>query len=171
MRSDLESLLQRRGLDGFVVLGSPSHSASLCYLTRGAELRDAWYLGGRDGKAHLIHNPMERDSAAQVGVATSTPPENDYRKLLDASSSPAHASARMLGERLRKMGISGTLALYGVADVGLALEVERTLRDEFGFRIVPDQNLPLTDEIRYTKDADEIEITRALGRITCEVMG
>src|SRR5207245_1789344 len=86
-------------------------------------------------------------------------------------SSPAQASARMLGERLRRMEISGTLALYGVADVGLALEVERTLTQEYGFRIAPDQALPMTDEMRYTKDPEEIEITRRLGRITCGIMG
>ena len=171
MRNDLERLMEQRGLDGMAVLGSSLRSAALRYLVNGADLGDSWFLAGRGGKRHLIHNPMERDAAAGAGVELSTPADNDFPALADRSDSIQHAWGRMLGERLKKMGISGSLALYGVADVGLALEVRRTLEDEYGHKVVGDMRLPLTDELRYTKDMHEIEILRGLSKITCEVMG
>lgn len=171
MRNDLERLLEQRGLDGIIVLGSSLRSAALRYLVNGVDLGDSWFLAGRGGRRHLIHNPMERDTAAAAGVEMSTPAGNDYPALADRSDSTQHAAGRMLGERLKTMGISGRMALYGVADVGLALEIRRTLEDEFEQNVVGDMQLPLTDELRYTKDMHEIEILRGLSRITCEVMG
>ncbi|HVP39359.1 MAG TPA: M24 family metallopeptidase, partial [Candidatus Saccharimonadales bacterium] len=171
MRNDLERLLKERDLDGFAVFGNPIHSPALWYFLKGAELGVSYYLGGRGGRAHLIHNPMERDQAAQVGVEMSTPAQNGYKALLDSSRSAAHAQARMVGGKLQAMGVSGRIAVFGTVPVGEALEMGGTLESEFGFQVVPDDSLPLADEIRYTKDPHEIEIIRRLGRVTCEVMG
>ncbi len=171
MRNDLDRLLQERQLDGFVAFGNPVHSPALWYFLKGASLGASWYLGGRGGRAHLIHNPMERDDAARVGVEMSTPAQNGYRALLESSRSAAHASARMVGSRLREMGAAGRVALYGSAPAGEAVELARTLEQEFGCTVAADDQMPLADEIRYTKDPDEIATTRELGRVTCRVMG
>ncbi|MBI5836170.1 MAG: aminopeptidase P family protein [Candidatus Eisenbacteria bacterium] len=171
MRNDLERLLQERELDGFVAFGNPVHSPALWYFLKGANLGISWYLGGRGGRAHLIHNPMERDDAVKVGVEMSTPAANNFRALLESSRSNAHASARMVGERLKAMGVSGRVALYGSAPAGESVELARTLEGEFGCTVVADDKLPLADEIRYTKDKSEIDTTRELGKVTCKVMG
>lgn len=171
MRSDLERLMSDRKLDGFVLLGRPHNSPALCYFTRGAEIGDCFYFGVRGGKAHLIHNPMERDEAAVARVETSTFAENHYRELVEKSSSTAQAFGRMAGARLKAMGCGPRVALYGVAEVGLSLEVAHTLEAEYSFELVTDDTLSLVDEIRYTKDEEEIGIIRDLGGITCGVMG
>jgi Xaa-Pro aminopeptidase len=171
MRNDLERLLQERELDGFAVFGSPVHSPALWYFLKGAELGVSYYLVGRGGRAHLIHNPMERDQAGKVGVEMSTPAQNGYKALLESSRSASHAQARMVGEKLKAMGVSGRIAVYGTTSVGEALEMGRTLEQDFGFTLAPDDAMPLSDEIRYTKDEDEIATMRRLGKITCGVMG
>jgi Xaa-Pro aminopeptidase len=171
MRNDLERLLKERELEGFAVFGSPVHSPALWYFLKGAELGVSYYLGGRGGKAHLIHNPMERDQAARVGVEMSTPAQNGYKALLESSRSQAHAQARLVGGKLKAMGVQGRIALYGTTSVGEALEMGATLEKEFGFTVVADDSMPLSDEIRYTKDPDEIATMRRLGKVTCEVVG
>src|SRR5262249_41526206 len=66
VRQDLDRLMQEKGLAGLVVFAYDRYSPALYYVT-GQKIHYGIYFRGADGRAHLIHDPMERDAAAAVG--------------------------------------------------------------------------------------------------------
>ena len=66
MRQDLDRLMKEQGLAGLVVFAYDRYSPAMYYAT-GQKLHFGVYFRTADGGAHLIHDPMERDQAAQVG--------------------------------------------------------------------------------------------------------
>src|SRR5262249_38413039 len=71
VRSDLDRLMQQRGLAGLVVLALDRYSPAFYYCT-GQKIHHGFYVRTADGRAHLVHDPMERDQAALVGCETSS---------------------------------------------------------------------------------------------------
>ena len=64
MRQDLDRLMRERGLAGMVVFAHDRYSPAIYYAT-GQKIHYGIYFRAADGRAHLIHDPMERDQAAR----------------------------------------------------------------------------------------------------------
>ena len=163
MRRDLDRLMQERGLAGMVVFAYDRYSPAMVYAT-GQKLHYGIYFRAADGRAHLIHDPMERDQAAAVGCEHSSFPQHGINQLIEAEGQPARVFGRMIAETCATLGINGSIALYGELGAGFAhtmvlrmIEVNPALRIDSSF---PD----IMAIARMTKDAGEVEAIRRAAR-------
>jgi Xaa-Pro aminopeptidase len=170
MRSDLDRLMQERGLAGLVVFANDCYSPAMHYVT-GQKIHFGLYLRAADGRAHLIHDPMERDAAARAGCEHSGFPQHGLNGILDAEGHPARGYGRLAAEALATLQIQGRVALYGEVPLGFGHAlVSRML--ELGPGLAVDLGTPdLLSQARITKDADEVEAIRRAARGTVEAMG
>lgn len=163
MRQDLDRLMQERGLAGMVAFAYDRYSPAL-YYTTGQKIHVGMYVRASDGRAHLIHDPMERDQAEAVGCETSTFPQHRLNALIDREGHPARAYGTLMADTCAALGIRGPVAFLGDMGAGFAYEmlerVTSTHRDIQVDRSHPDVLM----RARTTKDAGEIEAIRRSAR-------
>ena len=162
MRQDIDRLIQERGLAGLVVIAADRYTPPMYYVT-GQKLHHAAYFRAASGRAHLIHDVMERDQAARVGCDLSTFAQHGFSQRVDQEG-PAGGWASLIVEMLGNLGISGTVAFFGDLSAGQAWDaltqvIERnpTLRVDRGY---PD----VLTLARATKGPDELEAIRRASR-------
>lgn len=159
MRQDLDRLMKARGLAGMVVIGADRYSPAMHYVT-GQKLHVAMYFRGAGGIAHLIHDPMERDQASQVGCDTSTFPQQGFVRLLDQEGSTARAWGRLIAQTCATLGIAGPVAVFGEMPAGQAhAMLARAVELDPQISIF-DSSPDILNTARTTKDAPEIEAIR-----------
>jgi Xaa-Pro aminopeptidase len=151
--------MRERDIAGMVVFAHDRYSPAMYYAT-GQKIHYGIYFRGADGRAHLIHDPMERDQAAAVGCEHSGFPQHGLNRLIDAEGHSARAFGRIIGEALATLDIRGRVAFFGEDGLGYGhtlmnrlLEVNRDVR-------VDDQTPDVLELARMTKDDDELEAIR-----------
>lgn len=169
MRQDLDRLMQQRGLAGMVVLAFDHYSPAMHYVT-GQKLHVGLYLRGADGRAHLIHDPMERDQAALAGCEHSSFVQHRMLELLEREGHPARAQGRLIADTCATLGISGPVAFYGEVPAGYGHAMLERVR-EVNPSITVDLSEPdLLTAARTTKDDAEIEAIRRAARGTVDAI-
>lgn len=159
MRRDIDRLMKERGLAGMVVFAYDRYSPALYYAT-GQKIHVGMYVRAADGRAHLIHDPMERDQAAAVGCETSTFPQHQLNALVESEGHPARAYGRVMADTCAALGMKGPVAFFGDLSAGFAFEMlERAMA------VCPDIQVDRTFpdvlmQARMTKDATEVESIR-----------
>jgi len=68
MKSDLDTIMQSRNLDAFVVFGNAENNPPMYYLTGGGHVSHATVIKKRGEEAVYFYNDMERDEAAKSGL-------------------------------------------------------------------------------------------------------
>ena len=159
MRSDIDRLMQERGLAGLVVLADDRYSPAMYYVT-GSRITHGIYFRANDGHAHIIVNPFERDSTATVGCEVSTFPQHSLNRLSEEEGGMALGLGRLIGETCATLGMNGNVAFYGETSLGRAWQiVERARRVNAAISV--DGTLPdLLAAARTTKDPAEIAAIR-----------
>jgi Xaa-Pro aminopeptidase len=163
MRKDIDRLLQQRGLGGLVVLAMDRYTPAMHYCT-GQAIGHGIYLRGSDGRAHLVHDAMERDQAAKAGCDTSEFSQHGTVKLANEEPGPPEVMGRLIGELCAQLGIEGKVAFYGPVDLGTGWRVlHRALevRPEIG---IDRGAYDVLAEARTTKEPDELEAIRRAGK-------
>jgi Xaa-Pro aminopeptidase len=173
MRSDLDTLMSKKKIDALLVTGPTQHNATMVYFTGVTHITHALLLKRRGKAPLLLHPPMERDEAANTGLMLRN--FNDYPQALflkDAGGDGDLAAALRLKKILADAGITkGTLALYGQIDLGTGWALYSKLR-----QAMPEINLvgfpqdELLMQAMMTKEADEIDHIRRMGKITVDVV-
>ena len=155
MRKDLDRLMRERGIAGFVVIAHDRYTPAM-YYALGQKLHHGIYFRAADGRAHLIHDPMERDQAAAAGCEHSTFSQHGYAQLVEKEGRPARAMARLIADTCAQLGINGPVAYFGDMGSGLAYETLDQVR-ELNPALTVDRSYPDVLTIaRTTKDEDEI---------------
>ncbi len=174
MRTDLDALMTKNKLDGIIVIGPAKHNPAMYYLTGGAHITNAVLIKKRDADPTLFYNPMERDEAANTGLPTKNLSDYDFTELLakfDGDQLKAHI------HRYQKMledinFTSGRVAIYGNVDAGAAYAtfsgLQKTMPD---LKIIGELSNSVLMKAMATKENDEIERIRRLGKITTSVVG
>ena len=159
MRQDIDRLMRERGLAGMVVFAYDRYSPALYYAI-GQKIHVGMYLRTPDGRAHLIHDPMERDQAAAVGCETSTFPQHQLNALIESEGHPARAYGRLMGETCAGLGMRGPVAFFGDLSAGFAFEMlERAMTACPDVQV--DRSFPdVLAQARMTKDATEVAMIR-----------
>jgi Xaa-Pro aminopeptidase len=162
MRHDLDRLMKDRGLAGLVVLAQDRYTAAMHYVT-GQRIVHGVYFRAAGGRAHLIHDPMERDQAAAAGCDLSSFPQHNLQKIHEEEGSPARGFGRLIGETCASMGIAGRVAFFGEMAAGAAWQmVERARQAHPGLEV--DVTAPdVITVARTTKDDAEIDAIRRAG--------
>jgi len=174
MKTDLDKLMKQHDIDVLFVTGAAQHNPAMIYFVGTAHVSDALLIKKRGKEAVLFHYPMEREEAAKSGLALvsfSKYPMTEFLK--DAGGNHLEAMVLRFKKLLEEMKItSGRMAIYGKDEVGPLFSILSRLQE-----LMPGLQMTgfVRDEIllnaMMTKDADEIEHVRNMGRITTEVVG
>jgi Xaa-Pro aminopeptidase len=174
MRIDLDALMTKNKLDGIIIIGPAKHNPAMYYLTGGAHITNAVVIKKRNADPILFYNPMERDEAANTGLPTKNLSDYHFTELLakfDGDQLKAHI------HRYQKMlkdidFTSGRVAIYGNVDAGAAYAtfsgLQKTMPE---LKIIGELSNSVLMKAMATKENDEIERIRHMGRITTSVVG
>lgn len=174
MKSDIDRLMEERNLQAFLVIGSSGGNPIMNYLTGGAHLENALIIKRLGEPMTLIHGAMERDTAAETGLALIDRDQmyNQYKFLQKHDGDQLAAAVDYLGEVIRDNRLFGRLGVYGMLDAGSAMSLLARLQDEIeDVELVGEYGTSLFSLARETKDDQEIAELQLAGRLTCIVMG
>lgn len=175
MKSDLNRLMEEKGFDAILITGSGQHNPAMVYLTGGGHMTSADVIMVRGNQPVLFHNPMERDEAKATGLRTKNLVEYNWKELMkEAEGDSIKAQAFRYQKMLADIGINqGKIAVYGNGDVGINFAVFSTLETiSPGIQIIgePARNSLILEAMK-TKQSEEIERIRKMGKVTTAVVG
>ncbi len=173
MISDIDNLMQERGFDALLVTGAGLHNPAMVYLTGGCGLLHADLIKVRGQTPVLFHVSMERDEAARSGLPTRLYEDYPLNKLLEETGGDlSHARALRIQRMLADCGVQkGRVALYGEVDQGESWAVYSALREMAPeLELVGEVSDTLLTAAMATKDDQEVERIRRIGRITIQVV-
>ena len=130
MKSDLDTLMQSRGIDAILVTGNADHNPPMYYLTGGGHIGAATLIKQRGGEAVLFCNDMERDEAAKTGLKIIPYSTYNLDVLLKETNGDAIlASALRYKHMFTDQGIQGHVGLYGNTELGSAFATFTRLQE------------------------------------------
>ena len=174
MKQDIDQLMKEQNIDALLVTGPAQHNPPMVYLTGGAHLTKADLIKKRGSDPVLFHYPMERDEAVNTGLPTVN--LNEYR-LDEQRKKAGWDELETNVERYRCMlgdtqVDSGRVAIFGQSDAGEAFAVFSRLQESLpGINFVGQVGESILLKAMSTKDEEEVERIRRMGRITVEVVG
>lgn len=174
MRSDIDQLMQEQGYDVLLITGPARHNPMMTYFTGAVHVSDGDLVKVRGQEAQLFCPAMEREEGARCGLKTTSYSKYPLSELVNmAGGDFLEAYALRYQKIFEEMGISaGKVAIYGQKDVGLMHSVFSRLEKR-----MPGISLSgfIRDEIMLqammTKESDEIEHIRRMGKVTTDVVG
>jgi len=171
MKSEIPGLMKERGFDAIAVLGGGVDNPIMTYMTGRARLMRSMFVMRANGDSLLVHNPMERDEAAPTGLPRMDFVQAGLKGFAQEEGSEVGGEARMLCHAMEKLGVRGRVALYGKVEANrLLFQAELIKKRMKDVELVYDADKSIFEMARYTKDADEIEKLRDVGRRTCEAI-
>lgn len=174
MKQDLDRLMTERDFDALLVTGPAAHNPVMYYLANGAKVTEHAMAVKRRGEPPvLIVAAMERDEAAKSGLRVVTREQfNPLRILNEVQGDLLAARLRLLQAVFADLGVRGTVALYGREEQGRAVAFAEAFNGrQNGARLVGEFGTSIFDLVWTTKDRDEVERIRAVGRKTMTVLG
>jgi Xaa-Pro aminopeptidase len=174
MKSDLDALMQARGLDALLIFGDAEHNPPMYYFVGGGHVRAALLIKKAGQEPVLFYNDMERDEAAKSGLKTvsfSEFPLSDYEK--QANGDRVLAGALRFKKILEEHGLTrGRVAVYGRVEFsslfGIMMKLAQ-LMPEVDFNAEEMGNSTLL-YARETKDDVEVARIRQMGAVTTTVV-
>jgi Xaa-Pro aminopeptidase len=167
MLTDLDRLMEERGIGALV---APMHElpyASFRWLSRGAKVTRGFAVRS-GGRTILYHDPMERDEAAASGLATRSLEDVGRGKIFAAEGSAAVAWSRLIEAILADAGGGNAVALAGFLPFPLYLAVPGELESRGIVLWRGDEDL--VQLARKTKERWELEAIASVARRTEEVV-
>lgn len=174
MKTDLDALMQENNIDVLLVNGPGFHNPAMVYLTGGAHITRAELIKMRGQQPVIFCGVMERDEAAKTGLPVRLYSDYPYtEQLREAGGDAELAAAITLRKQLTDLGItSGRVAIYGRVEVGpLYARLQRVAKMLPELEFTGFVNDPIFFRAMMTKDADEVDRIRRMGKITTEVVG
>ena len=173
MKSDLNQILQENDLDGILVVGPAMHNPAMVYLTGGGHITNADLFVKRGQKGILFHGAMERDEAARSGLETRSYSQYPYAELLKAAGNDRFKTVVLRYQKMfEDVGLSsGRVALFGQTDLGLGYSIFSALQAALpNVTFVGDLENKVLNQAMMTKDTQEVERIRAVGKVTVAVV-
>ena len=174
MKQDLDELMKQHNIDVIFVTGSAQHNPAMVYFAGAAHVSGAILIKKRGERGVLFHNPMEREEAANSGLATVSFSKYPIADLLkETGGNYLEATALRLKRMLEDLQItSGRVAIYGKDDVGPIYSILNRVEELMpGIQMTGFVHDEIMLNAMMTKDADEIAHIREMGRITTAVVG
>lgn len=174
MKADLDKLMKEQKIDALLVTGNAQHNPPMVYFSGGGHISDALLIKRYKQEPVLFFHPMERDEAARTGLKTIS-----YSKYLltdfltDAKGNQVEAMVLRMKKMLTDLGLtSGRIGIYGEQEVGyfytLIARLQQLMPKLIFEGFVKDEILL---NARMTKEPDEIERIRQMGKVTVDVVG
>ena len=173
MKTDLDALMRERGVDALLVTGPADHNPPMVYLTGGGHLTSADLVKKRGEPPVLFYNTMERDEAARTGLQTRSYADYSLIELLKTTRNDMlKAQVLRYQMMLADLGITrGRLLVSGKKDAGAAYALYAGLSKAMpDLEIVGELDDSLLMQAQATKDEQEVEHIRRMGKITTTVV-
>jgi Xaa-Pro aminopeptidase len=171
MKQDLDHLMEERGLDAVTVGGATHGNPAMYYMTNGAGVSGGYVIKRRGEEPVLVCSPIERDEAAASGLAIVNMGKYDFVGILREKGDRLAAVVELYRRMFADLGVRGRVGFYGMADQGRAWVLLNALDAQLeGIEVHGDLDVTLIDAARATKDSDEAERIREMGRRTCDVV-
>ncbi|HKJ27764.1 MAG TPA: M24 family metallopeptidase [Anaerolineales bacterium] len=174
MKKDLDALMEQAGLDALLISGSASHNPAMFYFTGNVHIGFGVLVKQCGQEPVLFCNPMEREEAARTGIKIENYAKYNLMKLMEESDgSTALAHAKRYQMMLEDIGLTqGRVSIYGQLEAGYTYEVFNTLQERMPeLELVGEVDQPVLQLARETKDENELEHTRKMGKVTVEIVG
>jgi Xaa-Pro aminopeptidase len=172
LKQNLDHLMEERGLDAAVITGSKSGNPAMYYMVNGADVSGGYVIKKRGEQPVLIHSPIERQGAAASGLVTVNMNKYDFVGILRETGDQLTAVVELYRRMFAELDVSGKVGFYGNGDLGRAWNMLNALNAQLeDIEVYGDFDVTLIDAARATKDADEAERIREIGRRTCEIVG
>lgn len=169
MLSDLDELMDSRGIDAIIVPMHEALHASFRWITRGAKLTKGYAVKKRGGELLLVAYPMERDEAAATGLRTKLVHDFDHEAIFRNATSPAAAYAEFFDRVLASVDAHERVAFFGNVPAHLYLGIGDELRER-GRKIVAGGD-DLVQLARKRKEPHEVAAIEAAARRTERIIG
>ncbi len=172
MKSDLDKLMEQRGLDAIMVQGSEHTNAPRAYLTNGAAVTGGYVVKRRGSDPVMVVNGMEVEEAAASGLQVYSYNDFGWGELLrDSQGDQAKAIGSLWERILEHVGVErGKIGIYGIGSIEQYLEMVRRIQAEQPqYEFVGEAGITLFDQAYVTKDADEIARIKSVAARTSAV--
>ncbi len=173
MKSDIDRGMKEKGLAAILVRGPAQHNAAMTYFTGLVHLTGGVLLKTIGHAPILFCSDMERDEAASTGLDTRVLSEYEPMKLFEAAEGDLNlADAMLLENILREYDVKGRVSIYGQGEAGATYSTYSMLAARYPeVEIVGESMLKsVLTQVRATKDENEIERIREMGKITTAVV-
>ncbi len=173
MKSDLDRLMAERQITAFFIPDSEGENIYRDYLTGGIHANP--FILKKQGEAPiLIVSGMERDEAAKSGLTVLTYEEIGRMELIKKHGRGTDAElAAFYHLLLEKFDIAGQITLYGTASMQYTLRLLGILLSpelNEKIQVIRDRTPDIFEVAAETKDADELEKMREVGKLTGAAM-
>ena len=165
--------MAERNLDALVVEGPDGYDAAnpdFNYFVNSEHVNGV-VIKKRGEPTMLIHHPWERLQAEATGLALISSERWNRREIAREFPDRVDAAVELRRRMFHDLGISGRVGFYGTVHSGrnfaLLTRLAQTVPD---LEIVGEFEKDIISMARLTKDADEIEVMRRVGRKTCTVV-
>jgi Xaa-Pro aminopeptidase len=173
MQHDLDRLMSERRLDAIIVEGPDglgSANPAFNYFVRGAHLTGL-VIKKLHEPAMLIHSDWELLQAEATGLVCVSSSRWNIREISRQFPERLAARVELRRQMLHDLGVTGRVGLYGTVQIGPFLALLRGLEAAMPeLTFVAEFDKDLISAARLTKDAAEVDVMRAVGRKTCEVV-
>ncbi len=173
MRSDIDRLMAERNLDAIVIEGPDglgSANPAFNYMVKGQKLTGT-VLKKRGEPAMLVHSPWEQMQAEETGLVLVPTNGWNMREIMDQSASRFDAAVEYRRRMFEDLGIGGRVGIYGTVEAGPSFALLAALSQRMpGLEIVAEFEQDLISAARLTKEPDEVERMRDVGRRTVAVV-
>ncbi len=170
LKSDLDALMQKRGLDAVIVACDEPFSAARDYLIGRVEMTKGLAIKKGGSAPVIFANPMEIEEAGRSGLKVYSFNDIGWADMVKAAEGDrTKAEVIFWGKALETVGVpSGKVAVYGVSDLNIIIELYRLLDAAYKgrYEFVGDIGYTLFDEAYVTKDADELARIRSVAERT-----
>jgi Xaa-Pro aminopeptidase len=171
VKQDLDQLMEERGLDAAIVGGNMHGNPAMYYMVNGANVSGGFIVKKRGQDPILLCSPIEREGAAASGLTVIKMSKYDFMSILRETGDRLAATVELYRRIFTDLGVSGQVGFYGMEDRGRAWILLSALNEQLeDLEVHGDFDVTLFDVARATKDADEAERIRAIGRRTCEIV-
>ncbi|WP_041330152.1 M24 family metallopeptidase [Roseiflexus castenholzii] len=173
MKHDLDRLMAERNLDAIVVEGPDgleSANPDYNYFVGGRHI-PGLIIKKRGEPTMLLHSPWEQNEAEQTGLALVSLNRWNLREILQEFPDRLEARVEHRRRIFTDLGVRGRVGIYGTVKAGPFFALMARLAQQIdGLEIVAELDRDVISMARLTKDADEVERMRAVGRKTCAVL-
>ncbi len=174
MKSDLDALMQKRGLAGLIIACDEPFSAARNYLIGSVEITKGLVMKKPGDAPVVFANPMEVEEAARSGLKVYTFNDIGWAEMVaEANGDRTKAEVVFWAKALETIGVpSGKIGVYGVSDLNIIIDLWRLLDAAYKgrYEFVGDIGYTLFDEAYVTKDADELARMRIVAKGTNAVV-
>ncbi|GAP21111.1 M24 family metallopeptidase [Leptolinea tardivitalis] len=174
MKNELEQLMKSNGIAAILITGAADHNPAMTYFTGHVHVSHGDLVIKPGEKPILFHDPMEREEAAKTGCVLKSYLNHPYAELVkETNGDKSKMDARKFAHVLEDCGVtSGKVVLYGQSDAGKAYSAIKGVIEylpDVEFQADWDENLLY--KAMTTKDENELNQIRDMGRVTTDVVG